>query len=292
MNIMKHRNWYYLFSGFLLTISIISLLLFGLKPSVDFTGGTLLEVQVEKTEYPVTELYAVLEGVYEPTTIQFSGDNTLILKGPALSAGQEKNIVEKLSQVMGNTSVQRFEVVGPTISGELLYKTAIAILLVAGVITVYVWRQFSELKYGICAVIAMLHDSFILLGVFSLLGHYLDVQVDILFVTALLTALSFSIHDTVVVFHRILELREKSSVQVFEATVNDAIIETLSRSINNSITIIIMLTTLVLLGGSTIRWFSVALLVGAIVGTYSSTFLAAPLLILWDELAERKKIKR
>lgn len=291
MNIMKYRKIYFAFSALLVTISIVSLIVFRLVPSVDFTGGSLVEVSVQNTDYTTDDLYAVLDGVYEPSSIQFSGENQLLLKGPTVPATAQSQILSALSEKTGQTDVIRFEVVGPTISGELLYKTGIAIVLVAGVITLYVWRQFSELKYGICAVTAMLHDSLILLGVFSLLGHFYDVHVDVLFVTALLTTLSFSIHDTVVVFHRIMELRVKHKSQEFEVTVNDAIIETISRSINNSVTIIVMLAALVLLGGSSIKWFSVALLVGAVVGTYSSTFLAAPLLILWDEVAAKRNKK-
>ena len=288
MNIMKYRKLYFMFSSVLVLISIVSLIVFRLVPSVDFTGGSLVEVAVEKNDFTVEELYPLLADVYEPTSIQFSGDKQLLLKGHTIEGSAQSQIIEKLAERAGTTEIIKFEIVGPTISGELLYKTGIAILLVTGVITLYVWRQFSELKYGVCAVTAMLHDSLILLGVFSLLGHFYEVQVDILFVTALLTTLSFSIHDTVVVFHRILELRLKQRRQAFEATVNDAIIETVSRSINNSVTIIVMLAALVLLGGASIRWFSVALLVGAIVGTYSSTFLAAPLLILWDEVAVKR----
>ncbi len=289
MNIMKYRKIYFLFSSLLVVVSLVALGIFRLLPSVDFTGGSLIEVQVEKTDYSVEELYPLLSEVYEPTTIQFSGENQLLMKGPELDVATQPVILDTLSQKTGVTSILRFEVVGPTISGELLSKTGIAILLVAGVITLYVWKQFEELRYGVCAVTAMLHDSLILLGSFALLGHFFGVQVDILFVTALLTTLSFSIHDTVVVFHRIRELRAKRRSQAFETTVNDAVVETISRSINNSVTIILMLAALVLLGGSSILWFSVALLIGAVVGTYSSTFLAAPLLILWEEVEKRRK---
>lgn len=288
MNIMKYRSIYFVFSSLLVLISIVSLLLFRVVPSVDFTGGSLVELSVEKNDYTVEELYPLLDEVYEASSIQFSGENQLLLKGPTVAGTAEDEIKARLQPKTGAVEIIRFEVVGPTISNELLYKTAAAVLLVTAVITLYVWRQFSELKYGVCAVAAMIHDSVILLGVFSLLGRFYDVHVDVLFVTALLTTLSFSIHDTVVVFHRILELQQKQRTQAFESTVNDAIIETVSRSINNSVTIIVMLLALVLLGGASIKWFAVALLVGAILGTYSSTFLAAPLLILWDEIAAKR----
>ena len=149
---------------------------------------------------------------------------------------------------------------------------------------IYVWVQFNELKYGVSAILAMFHDSLVLLGVFSLLGHFYHVEVDMLFVTALLTTLSFSVHDTIVVYDRIRELRGRYSKYSLTSLINTAITETLSRSINNSVTIIIMLAALAMLGGDTIRWFSAALLIGAVTGTYSSTFTAAPLLLLWEDI--------
>ena len=135
----------------------------------------------------------------------------------------------------------------------------------------------------------MVHDGLILISVFSVLGKLLNVQVDVLFVTALLTVLSFSVHDTIIVFDRIREMSRKHPRVPFKELVNGAILQTLGRSINNSMTVIIMLSALVLLGGETIRWFAVALLVGAITGTYSSTFTAAPILVVWDEVAAKLK---
>ncbi|NIT03420.1 protein translocase subunit SecF, partial [Candidatus Saccharibacteria bacterium] len=146
-----------------------------------------------------------------------------------------------------------------------------------------------DLKFGACAILAMFHDSFILLGSFSLLGHFFGVEVDTLFVTAVLTILSFSVHDTVVVYDRIRESQRRLPDTPLVDLVNKAVTETLSRSINNSLTIIFMLIALLLLGGVTIRWFVAALLIGTIAGTYSSTFTAAPLLVIWEQLVQRKK---
>jgi len=198
-------------------------------------------------------------------------------------------VIAKLEEKYGEIEEKRFGTVGPTLGKELLIKTLTAIVIVSGIITLYVWKQFSELKYGVSAILAMFHDSLILLGAFSLLGHFYGVEVDVLFVTALLTTLSFSIHDTIVVFDRIRELRHRNQRLNLEQVVSAAVIETLSRSINNSVTIILMLLALVLIGGESIRWFAVALLIGAITGTYSSTFTAAPLLLLWESV--RKKFK-
>jgi preprotein translocase subunit SecF len=207
----------------------------------------------------------------------------MLLKGKEIDNQQKDDLVKNLSEKYGQIKVLRFETVGPVLGAELLRKTLLAVLLVAGIITFYVWKQFDELKYGLCAVLAMLHDSLILIGAFSLLGHFLQVEVDVLFVTALLTTLSFSVHDTIVVYDRIRELKRKHPRSSLEEIANAAVLETLSRSINNSMTIIIMLLSLVILGGESIRWFGIALLIGAITGTYSSTFTAVPLLLVVDQ---------
>ena len=183
----------------------------------------------------------------------------------------------------------RFDTVGPTLGKELIRKTILGVILASGFILAYVWKQFKQPMYGVCAILAMFHDSFVLLGVFSLLGHFAGVEIDTLFVTAVLTILSFSVHDTVVVYDRIRESRKKFPGIPFPDLADKAITETLSRSINNSMTIIIMLMALYLLGGSTIKWFVLALLVGTVSGTYSSTFTAVPLLVVWNEIKRRKK---
>lgn len=196
------------------------------------------------------------------------------------------NLAEKFAEMPAEV---RFETVGPTLGRELLRKTIFAIILAAGGILAYVAWQFKDRKFGICAILAMFHDSLILIGSFSLLGHYLGVEVDTLFVTAVLTILSFSVHDTVVVYDRIRESQKTDAKASFESLVNKAVTETLVRSLNNSLTIIFMLVALFLLGGETIKWFVTALLIGTIAGTYSSTFTAAPLLVVWEKLAARKK---
>lgn len=291
MNLMRFRKIYFLISLTFLIPGVISLFLFGLKPAIDFTGGSLLELQfAEQNETVLQEddFKNTLSQFYEANVIQSSGENKMIIKGKEISNQEKDELITNLNQSYGSLEVLRFETVGPILGAELLRKTLVAVFLVASIITFYVWKQFSELKYGLCAVLAMLHDSLILIGAFSLLGHFFDVEVDVLFVTALLTTLSFSIHDTIVVYDRIRELKRKHPRSGLEEIANAAVLETLSRSINNSMTIIIMLLSLVVLGGDTIRWFSVALLIGAITGTYSSTFTAVPLLL---EVHQRKLSK-
>lgn len=288
MNLIKFKKIYFLISLTFLIPGLVSLLLFGLKPAIDFTGGSLLELHFlnqEKNNVNEDDFKNNLEQLYEANVVQSSGENKIIIKGKEINNREKDELLLKLEESYGELEVLRFETVGPLLGAELLKKTLMAVFLVASIITFYVWKQFDELKYGICAVLAMLHDSFILIGAFSLLGHFLNVEVDVLFVTALLTTLSFSIHDTIVIYDRIRELKRKHPRSGLEEVANAAILETLSRSINNSMTIIIMLLSLAVLGGDTIRWFVIALLIGAITGTYSSTFTAVPLLLV----AEQKK---
>lgn len=293
MNLMKYRNLYFGISLFFLIPGIFSLARFGLRPAIDFTGGTLLEIkgtQPDASSKLSSELIQETGGdSYEFGNIQQSGENQFIIRAKEMSNEEKDALIEKITEKTGTLEVLRFETVGPTLGRELLIKTLTAILVVAGIIAFYVWRQFSDLKFGVTAIAAMLHDSLILLGAFSLLGVWYGIEVDVLFVTALLTTLSFSVHDTIVVFDRIRELTHKHRSMPVEELVNVAVIQTLSRSINNSVTIIIMLLALFLLGGETIRWFALALLIGAVTGTYSSTFVAAPLLLLWDDLKRRRK---
>ncbi len=182
----------------------------------------------------------------------------------------------------------KFETVGPSIGPELIKKTIYALLIGTVLILFWVAKQFKSIKFGISATLATIHDSLILIGGFSLLGHFFGVQVDFLFVTAVLTILSFSVHDTIVVYDRIRE-KQKKEGGTLKDIANSALTETMVRSLNNSFTIIFMLLALVLMGGDTIKWFAVALLIGTISGTYSSPFVAVPILVTWEELEKRFK---
>jgi preprotein translocase subunit SecF len=291
MNIMKHKQVYFFISLVFLLPGIFFLVRYGLRPAIDFTGGSLLEISAEGLSDNREEIAQQVGTVYEISSVQSSGQDQIIIRGKTISNETKDAVITTLSEQYGEIEEKRFETVGPTLGKELLVKTFFAIVIVSGLITLYVWKQFNELRFGVSAILAMFHDSLILLGAFSAFGYFLQVEVDVLFVTALLTTLSFSIHDTIVVFDRIRELRRKNPSLPSIEVVNMAVLETLSRSINNSVTIIIMLLSLVLIGGDSIRWFSVALLIGAVTGTYSSTFTAAPLLLLWEDIAQKRREK-
>lgn len=284
---MRYRLFFFGISLLFLIPGLFSLLTFGVRPSIDFTGGSLLEVQVAQPgeSFPPErqELQELIGEEPEVVSVQSSGDDQFILRTKTIDNTQKEALLAALQTLYPQLQELRFETVGPVLGRELLEKTITAVVIASIGIMLYVWYQFRSLKYGISAILAMFHDSFILMGAFSVLGHYFGAEVDVLFVTALLTTLSFSIHDTIVVFDRIRENQRKHPEVDYITLVDASVLETLGRSINNSMTIIIMLTALVLLGGETIRWFSVALLIGAVTGTYSSTFTAAPLVVVWNE---------
>lgn len=276
------RYWWLYFVISLLVIipGTYSLIKYGLKPSIDFTGGATIVWKTDLSEDRLREL-ASSSGI-EIRAIS-AKDKVLTISSAPIS----QDIYRAFKSSVEGVVELSYDTVGPSLGSELIRKTLYAILLASSLILLYVAYRFKNIKYGVSAILAMLHDSLVLLGVFSLIGHFWGVEVDTLFVTALLTILSFSVHDTIVVYDRIRELKKKHGYLEFEDIVNRAVVETMGRSINNSLTIIFMLLSMYLLGGETTKWFIAALLVGTVSGTYSSTFTAAPLLIVWDKLSHR-----
>ena len=258
---MKYRWLYLVISGSIILSGAFSLFKWGLKYGVDFTGGTLIEYK-------------------------FPNAKNQTFKYPPMSDTE----LEKIRVDLKNQKAQevRFENVGPSIGPELVKKTITAIIISATGILLWISLRFKSFKFGLSAVLGMLHDSLVLIGGFSLLGHFLGVEVDFLFVTALLTILSFSVHDTIVNYDRIREIKKKYGGELYDIA-NKATSETMVRSLNNSFTIIFMLLALILLGGETIKWFAVALLIGTVSGTYSSPFVSVAILVTWDGLEKRFK---
>jgi preprotein translocase subunit SecF len=290
INWMKFKWLYFFISALVIIPGLVSLFIFGLRPSIDFTGGTLLEYRFNQEINPQEINNLLQEKDYEVYSVQVSGEKSYLLRMPALEKEKALEVSNLLAEKFNDEPQEiRFEVVGPTLGRELMIKTIVAIILAAGFILGYVAWRFKNAKFGFCAILAMFHDTLVMLGAFSLLGYFFGVEVDTLFVTAVLTILSFSVHDTVVVYDRIRESQKLFPKASFESLVNKAVTETLSRSLNNSLTIIFMLIALLLLGGVTIKWFVAALLIGTISGTYSSTFNAAPLLVVWENISQRRK---
>ncbi len=284
----RYIRVYFFVSALVLVPGILGLVRFGLRPGVDFTGGTVVEFQAAGlTESVISEVSKSNSlTLIDVTKI---GDQSYVLRFQTDTERKVENFLEQLQKKTTNLTVNRQETVGPVLGRELLEKALIAAILSIVGILAYVAYAFKNIKFGVSAVVALLHDLLVVIGVFSLLGHFLQVEVDTLFVTAFLTTMSFSVHDTIVVFDRIREYTRRGGRGNFSQISDQALTETMGRSLTNSFTIIFMLLSLILLGGETIRWFVVALLVGTISGTYSSPFVATPVLIFWDKWEKRRK---
>jgi preprotein translocase subunit SecF len=284
---MKLRPVFLVISSILLGVSLFSIIKWQFKPSIDFTGGTLWELNIpEYSEDKLNEVFS--QNNLELKSINPISNNQYTLKFTNITPEQKTSLVKSISTTFPKFTELKFETLGPTLGQELFKKTITAVILSSIFLFLFIGRRFRDLSFGIAAVLAMFHDTFILIGSFSLFGHFFGAELDALFVTALLTTLSSSVHDTVVTFDRIRELRRHSFQQDWVALANQAVTETLVRSVNNSMTIIFMLAALVLLGGSTTRWFATALLVGVICGTYSSTAVAIPLVLFFKTHSKKK----
>ncbi len=206
-----------------------------------------------------------------------------MIKAKAIEPAVWEAVKTGLSERFDDFAEVSFETVGPIFGRELLQKTAVAVALAALLLMVYITWRFRDRKFGVTAIVAMAHDVLVILASFAVFGHLWGVEVDIMFVTATLTALAFSVHDTVVLYDRIRETLARHPKDEFDQVLNMAINSTLVRSLSTSLSLIFVLTALLLLGGAVIRWFVVALLIGTLTGVYSSPFTAAPLLAVWVE---------
>jgi len=285
---MHYRLLYAAISGIVIAAGIFSLFKWGLNIGIDFKGGAILEYRFAK-QVSEDQISSIVKNTgVGVVSIQKTGDGTYSIRLAPIDTNQ-KTVITALLKKNFDAEELRFENVGPTIGPELVKKTVYALLISASAILLWVAYQFKSIKFGTSAVLAMFHDSMVLIGMYSLLGHFFGAEVDFLFVTALLTILSFSVHDTIVVYDRVRETRKKIGGSMTEMA-DKAITETMVRSLNNSFTIIFMLVALILLGGTTVKWFAATLLIGTISGTYSSPFVAVPILVTWDEI--EKKLKR
>jgi preprotein translocase subunit SecF len=300
MDIIGKKWLYFLFSGLIILPGLISLALWGVRPAIDFSGGTLIEVQSPrfKVQSEKDELKKIIEAQkIEIGSITHSGDDSYLLRLKPIDKSQNDKLQEEMVKQFGEIKEIRFETVGPSIGRETTENAIKAVIVASVAIILYIAfafrtvpKPYSSLKFGICAVMALIHDVLVIVGLFSLFGHYFKVEIDSLFITALLTIMGFSVHDTIVVFDRIRENLKKMPNSSFATVVNESIIQTLARSLSTTLTVLFTLLALFLFGGESIRWFVVALLIGITSGTYSSIFNAAPLLVVWEEKTHRKSI--
>lgn len=288
MEIVERRKIYFAVSLALLLTGLLSLLFWGLRLGIDFTGGSLMEVEFPETRLTSDEIKDKLEGLdLGQVSLQPTGARGLILRFKDVDETVHRQILEKLG--LGTADEIRFESIGPLIGAELKRKALWAILLALLAIVLYIAWSFRKVskpvaswQYGLIAVTALFHDIFITLGFFSILTHFREVEIGLPFVAAFLTILGYSVNNSIVIFDRVRENLLKTNWEYFAGAVNDSINQSLTRCLNTALTTLFVLLAIFFLGGETIRYFALALIVGIIVGTYSSVFITSPLLVVWE----------
>lgn len=289
LNIVKRRYLYFAISLLVIIPGMLALIVWGFPLAIDFTGGSLLDIHFDTGTVPpsseVLQLYA--QYGFTDAQVQTAEGNSLIIRSKSMDEATRAEIVSQMEQRFNTTiTVQRFDSVGPSVGQEVATRAAGAVGLAALGIMAYITYAFRGVqhafRYGVSAILAMLHDVAVVVGVEAFLGHFLGWEVDALFLTALLTVIGFSVHDSIVVFDRIRENANIYRRLPYETVVNHSIVQTLDRSINTQLTVMLTLLSLALFGGVTIRHFVIILLVGVFSGTYSSIFNAAPILVVWE----------
>lgn len=299
MNIIKARYYWYIFSIILVSASVVYIALGGLKLSIDFTGGSIMELKFNGNRPEISQVSsAIIPTVVESASIVPVGEDQFSIKTEALSEEKHQQILTSVNGLITNNekvNELRFDSIGPVIGSELKVKSFWSIFFVLILIISYIAFAFRKVshpvqswKYGLAAVMALAHDVIIITGLFAFLGYHYNVQIDVLFITAMLTLLGFSVHDTIVTFDRIRENINRLQDKSFEDIVNISVEQTIVRSINTTLTTFLAVLSVYLFGSETTKHFTLALLAGLIVGTYSSIFIASPLLYSWSV----KKLKK
>lgn len=299
INIVHYRYWFFLISILLLIPGVIYLALYGLQRGIDFTGGTLWQVEFQQPvnvdrvrsvvrsagqeQVFVQSLSTEREGASEGQTYGIS----MRLPDLPYDSDARRNLQSALEREIGPFTQLEFTNVGPAVGQEIQNRSLLAVGVTSLGILAYIAFAFRKVnhpfRYGVCAIIAMLHDALLVVGIYAILGRHFGIEVDALFITALLTVIGFSVHDTIVVFDRIRENQLRRYGESFGSIVNYSLVQTLVRSVNTSLTVLITLAALYLFGGVTIRDnFVLALLIGIASGTFSSIFIASLLLVSWE----------
>ncbi len=282
----KRYLWFGL-SLVLIVPGMIALLLFGLPLAIDFTGGSLLDLQFQGQAPQPAEVKAIYSGFgFTDALVQSTQNNGIQIRSREVDENTKTSIEAALREKFGNFTELSFGTVSGTISSEVVVRAAETVAIAALAIMAYLWVAFRQVphafRYGVAAVIAMLHDVLVTVGMAALLGEIFHWEVDALFLTALLTIIGFSVHDTIVVFDRVRENLVRMRGERFDRVVNFSIIQTMNRSINTQLTVVFTLLALILFGGVTIRHFVTLMLIGLLSGTYSSIFNAAQILVVWE----------
>jgi preprotein translocase subunit SecF len=291
MRILNARKIWITFSVILTIASVVSISVFGYRTGIDFAGGTNLEVQLTGAKAGADAKQAITEAYKQIAKMDVAPQSTeadrYFVRSMQIDNQKKNEILAELQTKFATVSELRFESVDPTISADIVRKAILAVVVAALGIMFYLAYAFRRVPkplnswdFGLGAVVALIHDVIVLLGLYSLMSHYLGAEVDGMFIAAVLTLLGFSVHDTIVTFDRIRENLRRRAGEDLETICNDSIAETIVRSINTSFTVFLVLLAMVLFGGATLKFFTLALIIGVVFGTYSSIFIATPVL-LW-----------
>ncbi len=286
-DIVGKRFWFFLISGVVILIAIISLVTFGLKPGIEFSSGSIVTVSFEQ-EVDQDNLEQELASLgYDNALIQRTGEGDFLIRTHELTGEDKTSLEDALADKFGYLSETEFNSVSPMIAAETTQNAAIAVAVAAVGILLYITWAFRRMPkpfhYGTCAIVALLHDALIALGVFSILGGILGWEINLMFITGILAVIGYSVNNTVVVFDRIRENLRKDVRVDFETVVNNSLVETLSRSLNTSLTTLFVVLALLFFVGASIQNFAVVLLIGIIAGTFSSLCIAPQLLVVWEK---------
>ncbi|MBI5742331.1 MAG: protein translocase subunit SecF [Candidatus Niyogibacteria bacterium] len=293
MKIIAYRKFAYIFSGIVMIACLAAISVWGFRWGTDFTGGSLIEVKF-LADRPSSDILASRLGdAFGKVSIQPTGEKNVILRARDLTEVEHQALLTQIAGIADHKTVleeARFDSIGPVIGAELKRKSVTAIALVLVMIIIFITYAFwgvshpvASWKYGVAAIVALAHDVIVSTGVFSVLGHYYGVEVDTLFVTALLTILGFSVHDTIVVFDRIRENLKRHGKQAYDEIVGESLHQTIGRSLATTFVVILVLAALFYYGAASTKYFALALIVGMTSGAYSSIFVASPLLVTWHK---------
>lgn len=292
MNILGTRKIWFTFSVMLLLVGIFSIIVFGYRTGIDFAGGTILELKVSEAKTASIDSRQIIIDAYKQTVnmdiaVQTVEANRYFVRSNQISNEQKNNILTYLQQNFKRVEELRFESVDPTIGADVVRKAVLALIVAIIGILLYlayafrrVPKELGSWRFGTAAILATVHDVLILLGLYAIIGRFFGAEVDGMFITSLLTIVGFSTHDTIVTFDRIRENLRRRAGEDLKQIVNDSIIETIVRSISTSFTLLLVLIAMFFFGGATLKFFTLSLIIGVFFGTYSSIFIASPLL-LW-----------
>lgn len=300
MIFVTHKKITFIIAGIITLVALGAFAVYGLKPSIEFTGGSNITATTPTNLDPHTLEREIEATVGADASVRPYGDNGITIRTRPLTPAEKDTVVALLPEGSIETS---FSLIGPTVGDELRTKSLWSMLIVLLAIAIFIAIAFGRVskpvaswKYGVIALITLLHDVAVPVGVFAILGVFMGVEVDTLFVVALLTVLGYSINDTIIVFDRVREIlksnQEKNLTEAFDKVVGRSINETLTRSINTSLTVMIVLAVLFFIGSEATKMFALALFLGVFAGTYSSVALAAPMLVAWQEFDTKRALKK